>query len=80
MSFPKHNLYAFVQYRLFNPQNSYVDIEDTQGGVDSNAYNINVTKDDQFYADFLNISPNNKIPTIVNRDNGVKVVALRWWR
>ena len=32
-------------------------------------HSINITKDEQFGAEFLAISPNNKIPAIVDRDN-----------
>ena len=31
---------------------------------------INITRDDQFEAEFLAISPNNKIPAIIDSDNG----------
>jgi len=35
-------------------------------------HSINIGKDAQFAPDFLAISPNNKIPAIVDHDNGVK--------
>ena len=31
---------------------------------------VDIGKDQQFAPDFLKISPNNKIPAIVDRDNG----------
>jgi GST-like protein len=31
---------------------------------------INITKDEQFKPEFLKISPNNRIPAIIDRDNG----------
>ena len=31
---------------------------------------IDISKDEQFKPDFLKISPNNRIPAIVDRDNG----------
>jgi GST-like protein len=34
------------------------------------AHPINITKDEQFKPDFLKISPNNRIPAIIDRDNG----------
>jgi GST-like protein len=34
---------------------------------------VNIGKGEQFGPDFLNISPNNKIPAIVDRDNGMGV-------
>ena len=38
------------------------------------AHEINIGQDDQFAPDFLKISPNNKIPAIVDRDNGVSLM------
>ncbi len=35
-----------------------------------NVHEIDITKDDQFAPDFLTISPNNKIPAIVDSDTG----------
>ncbi len=35
---------------------------------------INITNDDQFAPDFLKISPNNKIPAIVDQDNGTTMM------
>ena len=34
---------------------------------------INIGKDEQFAPDFLKISPNNKIPAIIDRDTGQSV-------
>lgn len=34
---------------------------------------INITKDEQFDPGFLDIAPNNKIPAIVDRENGLKL-------
>ena len=39
-----------------------------------NLKSINITKDDQFDPKFLDISPNNKIPAIVDNDNGVSMM------
>lgn len=35
---------------------------------------IDITNDEQFAADFLKISPNNKIPAIVDHDNGMAMM------
>ena len=35
---------------------------------------IDIGKDEQFAPDFLKVSPNNKIPAIVDRDNGVSLM------
>ena len=37
------------------------------------AHPINIQNDEQFGAEFLKVSPNNKIPAIVDRDTGVSV-------
>lgn len=39
-------------------------------GLPYKAIPIDITKDEQFAPDFLKISPNNKIPAIVDHDNG----------
>ena len=35
---------------------------------------INIGEDEQFDPDFLKISPNNKVPAIVDRDNGLALM------
>jgi GST-like protein len=37
------------------------------------AHAINISKDEQFAPDFLKISPNNRIPAIVDSDNGLSL-------
>jgi GSH-dependent disulfide-bond oxidoreductase len=39
-------------------------------GLPYTVHPIDITKDEQFHPDFLKISPNNRIPAIVDRDNG----------
>jgi GSH-dependent disulfide-bond oxidoreductase len=39
-------------------------------GLPFTVHPIDITKDEQFHPDFLKISPNNRIPAIVDRDNG----------
>jgi GSH-dependent disulfide-bond oxidoreductase len=39
-------------------------------GLPYTVHPIDITKDEQFHPDFLRISPNNRIPAIVDRDNG----------
>ncbi len=43
-------------------------------GVPYEAHPIDIMKDDQFAPDFLKIAPNNKIPAIVDRDNGMTLM------
>ncbi len=38
--------------------------------LDYTVHSINISKDEQFGADFLKVSPNNRIPAIVDNDNG----------
>jgi GSH-dependent disulfide-bond oxidoreductase len=38
------------------------------------AHAIDINKDEQFAPDFLKISPNNKIPAIVDRENGLSLM------
>lgn len=38
------------------------------------AHTIDITKDEQFAPDFLKISPNNKIPAIVDREAGLNLM------
>jgi len=38
------------------------------------AHAINIGKDEQFSAEFLRISPNNKIPAIIDQDNGLALM------
>jgi GSH-dependent disulfide-bond oxidoreductase len=39
-------------------------------GLPYTVHPIDITKDEQFHPDFLKISPNNRIPAIVDRDSG----------
>ncbi len=43
-------------------------------GLEYNTHPIDITKDEQFDPDFLRISPNNKIPAIVDNDNGMALM------
>ncbi len=43
-------------------------------GLEYETHPINIMEDDQFAPDFLKISPNNKIPAIVDRDTGQSVM------
>lgn len=43
-------------------------------GLDYRVIPINITKDEQFSPNFLTISPNNKIPAIVDHDNDIHLM------
>ena len=42
-------------------------------GLDYEVHPINIMKDEQFAPEFLKISPNNRIPAIVDRDTGMSL-------
>ena len=57
-------------YTWSTPNGRKVSIMLEECGLDYAAHPIDITKDEQFKPDFLEISPNNRIPAIVDRDNG----------
>ena len=57
-------------YTWSTPNGRKVSIMLEEIGLDYEVHAIDITKDDQHAPDFLAISPNNKIPAIVDRDNG----------
>ncbi|ASM74781.1 MULTISPECIES: glutathione S-transferase family protein [Roseobacteraceae] len=61
-------------YTWTTPNGRKVSILLEELGVDYTAHAINIGKDEQFAPEFLKISPNNKIPAIVDRDTGTSVM------
>lgn len=61
-------------YTWTTPNGRKVSIMLEEIGLPYKAIPINISKDDQFAPDFLKISPNNKIPAIVDHDNGVAMM------
>ncbi|MGI9418011.1 MAG: glutathione S-transferase family protein [Geminicoccaceae bacterium] len=57
-------------YTWSTPNGRKVSIMLEEVGLPYEVHPIDITADDQFKPDFLKISPNNKIPAIVDRDNG----------
>ena len=57
-------------YTWSTPNGRKVSIMLEEIGLDYNVHPIDIGKDEQFDDDFLKISPNNKIPAIVDHDNG----------
>ena len=57
-------------YTWTTPNGRKVSILLEELGLPYKAVPIDITKDQQFAPDFLKISPNNKIPAIVDHDNG----------
>ena len=57
-------------YTWTTPNGRKVSILLEELGLPYTVHPIDITKDEQFHPDFLKISPNNRIPAIVDRDTG----------
>jgi len=55
------------------PNGKKVSILLEECDLEYNAIQINIGRGDQFTGEFLGISPNNRIPAIVDRENGISV-------
>ena len=60
-------------YTWTTPNGRKVSIMLEESGLPYEVHPIDIGKDEQFAPEFLKISPNNKIPAIVDRDNGRSV-------
>ena len=64
-------------YSFPTPNGQKVSIMLEELGLPYNAHVVDITKNDQFAPDFLKISPNNKIPAIVDHDGpGGKPISV----
>lgn len=61
-------------YTWSTPNGRKVSIMLEELDLDYDIHPINIGKDDQFKPDFLKISPNNKIPAIVDHDTGIHLM------
>jgi GST-like protein len=61
-------------YTWTTPNGRKVSIVLEELGLPYTAHPIDISKDEQFAADFLKISPNNKIPAIVDRETGISLM------
>ncbi len=61
-------------YTWTTPNGRKVSIMLEELGLPYTTHAIDIGNDDQFKPDFLAISPNNKIPAIVDKDNGTKMM------
>ena len=61
-------------YTWTTPNGRKVSILLEELGLPYTAHAINIGNDEQFAPDFLKISPNNKIPAIVDHDNGMTLM------
>lgn len=60
-------------YTWMTPNGRKISIALEEMGLDYTVKTINIRNDEQFAPDFLKISPNNKIPAIVDKDTGTSV-------
>ena len=58
-------------YTWGTPNGRKVSIALEEMGLEYKTHAVNITKDEQFEPSFLEISPNNKIPAIVDHDSGI---------
>lgn len=64
-------------YTWGTPNGRKVSVMLEECGLPYQAFAVNITKDEQFAPDFLKISPNNKIPAIVDSDGpGGKPISV----
>ncbi|MEP1208804.1 MAG: glutathione S-transferase N-terminal domain-containing protein [Rhizobiaceae bacterium] len=61
-------------YTWTTPNGRKVSIMLEELGIDYTAHPINIGEGDQKTPEFLDISPNNKIPAIIDRDNGLRLM------
>ncbi len=61
-------------YTWTTPNGRKISIMLEELGLPYTAHPIDITKDDQFAPDFLAISPNNKIPAIVDNETGIQMM------
>ena len=69
-------------YTWTTPNGRKVSILLEELGLDYNVHAINIGKDEQHSPEFLKISPNNKIPAIVDHETGVSLMesgAIMWY-
>ena len=61
-------------YTWGTPNGKKASIMLEEVGLEYAVHPINITKDEQFEAEFLAVAPNNKIPAIVDNDNGMRLM------
>ncbi len=63
-------------YTWMTPNGQKVSIMLEEVGLPYNLHPIDITKDEQFDPAFLKVAPNNKIPVIVDSDNGLHLMEF----
>ena len=61
-------------YTWTTPNGRKVSIALEEFGLPYTVHPVDIGKDEQFKPEFLKISPNNRIPAIVDRDNGIALM------
>ena len=61
-------------FTWFTPNGRKVSIMLEEIGMDYEVHSVNISKGEQKEPEFLKIGPNNKIPVIVDRDNGISLM------
>lgn len=61
-------------YTMFTPNGRKISIMLEEIGMPYEVHPIALGKDEQYKPEFLKISPNNKIPAIVDRENGMSLM------
>ena len=61
-------------YTWSTPNGRKVSIFLEEAGLAYEVHPVNIMKDEQFAPEFLEFSPNNKIPAIVDRDTGMRMM------
>jgi GST-like protein len=61
-------------YTWTTPNGRKASIMVEEIGLPYTAHAVDITKDEQFRPEFLKISPNNRIPAIVDRDSGLTLM------
>ena len=64
-------------YTWSTPNGRKISIMLEECALDYEVHPINITENEQFAPDFLKISPNNKIPAILNRDDNKAMMESR---
>ncbi len=73
---PKH-VDRIQLYSLATPNGMKVGIALVEMELDFDAHLINITKDDQFTAEFVSVNPNSKIPAIIDPNGpGGKAISI----
>ena len=73
-SFNEDHVTVIDFYTWTTPNGRKVSIALEEFGLEYETHPVNIGADEQFHPDFLKISPNNKIPAIVDRDNGLSLM------